>query len=285
MTAAVPLIVALFLMLMGHSDARPSGTQRIGTHTEQLLTLAVGVDERSMSYSFDRDGTKTVFVDGPYHLIVTLGNATNHTVSMRPGRQDWSESVRFTARPVETVNGMATDRADIKVSRASTRSSIRSVEAKRMVSDPYTIVSSRPLDVGEYLFTVEIDESELSQEARQYRNLLRREIRLRVAKPTNDTEIVEQLLQLSSRAMASRQFAQAREIASRVYRLNPDSIPAMSDVANAYLKEGNCVAAKPVLQRMIDILDSGRDAELAVSKPARQELAWAIRGQISKSCP
>lgn len=255
---------------------------------EEVLSLSAAIEVRRPAYSrVPGDEGFVVFGPGTYVLSIAFSNFTDRPVSFKPNRKDWSEGLSIELKRQSTGDEQSFVSRGARLRRPANQSTqaIARVDARRSISDRFILDTENALEPGEYRITVQLDEDELEATARLSRNILKREIKLRVVDPQSPLERMDQLLQLSTQAMTSGQYVAVRKLAAQVLTLNPQSIAARGDIGDSYLAQKNCAGAKPVLLEAINLLQTGGDPDLKVSQSAREEAGLVIADRLAKQCP
>lgn len=255
---------------------------------EEFLSLSASIDIRTPAYSrSEADEGFVAFDSGTIVLQISLSNFTNRPVTFSLNRKDWSEGISIDVKRQGDADVQLAERRGARLRRASNQLNrgIARLDARRSLSDRFVLDTDNVLEPGEYRIVVQFSDDELDETARQSRNILKREIKLRVVDPQSSLEKMDQLLQLASQAMKSGQFAVVRKLAAQVLALNTESIAARADIGQSYLAQKNCADAKPVLTEAIELLEAGRDSDLKLSESVREELRWGLRDQLAKACP
>lgn len=253
---------------------------------EQLISLSSVLEVRSPAYTAYEPGSFIIFEGGPLVLTVTLSNFTERDLLIRSGRSDWTEALSVAVRRLEDDSQLASPKPTRVIrARANERPSVSRIRARQADANQFVIQGLQPFEPGNYVIEVQIHESELHASAGKTRNILKREVRFKVVAPRTRLERADQLLQRSTDALSAGKFALARQLAQQVLELKPDSIAALSDLASSYRREGNCTAARPFLNRILDLINSDGDPELNVSPVARRDIGIAVQGRLAQPCP
>lgn len=274
-------------LAIGHplSAADDQGRREI---REEFLSLSASIDLRTPAYNrTETDEGFVAFGPGTLVLSISLSNATDRSVTFKSNRKDWSDGISIDVKRQGDAGVQLAEPRGARLRRASNQLNrgIARLDARRSLSDRFVLDTDNVLEPGEYRIVVQFSDDELDETARQSRNILRREIKLRVVDPQSTLEKMDQLLQLASQAMSSGQYAVVRTLAAQVLTLNAESVAARSDIGQSYLAQKNCASAKPVLIEAIDLLSAGRDPDLKLSESVREELRWGLRDQLAKACP
>jgi tetratricopeptide (TPR) repeat protein len=146
---------------------------------------------------------------------------------------------------------------------------------------PQDISSFSP---GRYEVEVSLKATALSAPAVGLANILVRRILFEIRQPKTDAELVDAYLQRSYDHLRAGDAKSARDYAQMALRLNPASLPALTDVGAAWLLAGNCEQAVAAYRQALPLITGGADNELKISEPARHEWASNLRAKIASRC-
>ena len=262
------------------------GLEAQGPVTENVVSLSVHLDVRALNYTAAKPEIATILFDAtipPIQAIVGIGNNTDQRLDVGTSQRNWTQALSFSVyrrdrSRIEDVTAKAVIRRPSRGARPST------LEPGKFDRSAFLIaLGDIPTQSSDqYELVVALDDSVLSSSARRLPNLLTRRIRFGIRQARTDLELADAYLQLSYQGLASGRLADTRQWAQRVLTLNPESVPALTDLAGAWLAEGNCAQAVPLLQRSLKLLSAGADPALRMSDFDREEWAAGLRSQLGR---
>jgi len=253
---------------------------------EHLVSVSVTLSVRTLSYtSTSGPDIITVFSGGAQFVSVSVANSTENQVVF--DGSDWTEALSLNVRRIDVASGATVGVPEVSgLERAgSTRPTATTLESGKSVTDRFVLVGSDQLSPGNYLITVQLDPQRLDPVARQYLNILRRQVSLRVATAVTEAENLDRLLQLAFAARRDGQPQLVRQYAASALNLNATSILAFSDLAGSYWDQNECAAARPHYQRMLELLDANADPQWRAPASTRKAMGDEVRMRLAKPCP
>jgi hypothetical protein len=273
----------IFAVMIAGSIAT-SSAQINRSFSEELIAISVVLDVRSPSYTQSRIDEVTVFGSRPIAALVTLSNHTSEAIALREGLGDWTEALSVLLETVDDPATKVSSGATISRYRgAQNRNSIASVDPGGKVTERFIIQADTAGAFGRYRLTVIADEAKLSETAKSYRNILRRELIVNIREPKTLEELSDFYLQLAYETRTDLP-AVSRQWSGKVLELNRKSIAALSDIGSSLMREGNCHQAAPILYEVVRLLSSGEDQALKLAQWNRQELASNIQERLTAQC-
>jgi hypothetical protein len=225
----------------------------------------------------------TVFSAQPIPIIVNIVNLTGASITVGNVKRSLAHSVSFAL----AAEGGREGGVDIVPWRDATSVPSVTLAPKRMTTQRFRLVPkdrAGSIAAGHYRLVVSLDADALDDSARSLRNLLVRHITIEVRSPETREQWLDHYLQLAYAAMTSGDVHEWQQWARQALSLNPDSVPALNDLAESYLRQKDCSKAEPLMRHAIDILDSGGDSALQLPAHARAELAVTLRAVLKSRC-